>query len=404
MANINKLSWSFVDNQTTIYAEHMNGIVSAINSIIDALDENSGGGSTPEPTPTPETVATPTISISGTAATISCSTSGATIYYTTNGNTPTTSSTQYSSPITLSGACTIKAIAVKSGMNNSSVASQPYTPAATVQSPTIYIRDLAIVMDAESGATIYYTTDGSTPTSSSTQYTNAFTNANDCTVKAIAIKNGSSSSVASASFTAPQRTDQAYPQIVIEGNKATILSNGVGTLTYALGDDTTYVNYTGPITLTEATTVKGRTRVSSNMQCGVKYTGTESVIVSLRPTNIVSGLVNYNDSSASSVVLKASSTYKIVSYPIASGRHYELLCATCPTSSAFWVYGSSMPSEGISADTTITGKLDKNLVPASEGTDDVQNLAITSAENYAYLLVTQQANFFNANAREVLKS
>ena len=57
MANINKLSWSFVDNVTTIYAEHMNGIVNTINNIIDALDENSGSGSTtPEPTPTTYTI------------------------------------------------------------------------------------------------------------------------------------------------------------------------------------------------------------------------------------------------------------------------------------------------------------------------------------------------------------
>lgn len=395
MANIPKLNYSFTDNQTTISAEHLNAFVNRINLLIDVVGE--------QPTPT-QTVATPTISISGTTATISCSTSGATIYYTTNGNTPTTSSTQYSSPITLSGACTIKAIAVKSGMNNSSVASQPYSPAATVQPPTIYIRDLAIVMIAESGATIYYTLDGSTPTSASTQYTNAFTNANDCTVKAIAIKNGSSSTVASAAFTAPQRTDQAYPQIVIEGNKATILSNGVGNLTYALGDDGTYVNYTGPITLEGATTVKGRTRVSSNMQCGVKYTGTESVIVSLRPNDIVTGAVNYEDSSATSLVLKANSTTKIVSYPIASGRHYELLCTGCAASGAFWAYGSSKPSANISEDVTITGKLDKNLVPSSGGTNDVQEFSITSAENYAYLLVTQQANFFVANAREVLKA
>ena len=125
MANIQKLTYPyFTDGTTQLNAANLNPIVAKINELIDAV-----GGSTPT-----QTVATPTISISGTTATISCSTSGATIYYTTNGNTPTTSSTQYSSPITLSGACTIKAIAVKSGMNNSSVANQSYTPA----SPVVY--------------------------------------------------------------------------------------------------------------------------------------------------------------------------------------------------------------------------------------------------------------------------
>ena len=124
MANIDKLNFTFIDGQTTISANHLNSFVDRINKLIDAVGDS----------PSPVTVATPVIVINGTSATISCATSGATIYYTTNGNTPTTSSTQYSSPITLSGACTIKAIAVKSGMNNSSVASQSYSPA----SPVVY--------------------------------------------------------------------------------------------------------------------------------------------------------------------------------------------------------------------------------------------------------------------------
>lgn len=124
MADIpSKLNYSFTDGQTTITAEHLNAFVDRINKLIDVVSE--------QPTPT-QKVATPTISINGTTATISCSTAGATIYYTLNGNTPTTSSTQYSSAITLTEACTIKAIAVKSGMDNSSVASQSYTPAGSI--------------------------------------------------------------------------------------------------------------------------------------------------------------------------------------------------------------------------------------------------------------------------------
>ena len=52
---------------------------------------------------------------------------GAKIYYTDDGNTPTSSSTEYTGEITLSSTKTIKAIAVKDGYTNSDVVSVTYT-------------------------------------------------------------------------------------------------------------------------------------------------------------------------------------------------------------------------------------------------------------------------------------
>lgn len=54
---------------------------------------------------------------------------GAKIYYTDNGDTPTTASTLYTGPITLSATKTIKALAVKDGYVNSDVVSVTYTKA-----------------------------------------------------------------------------------------------------------------------------------------------------------------------------------------------------------------------------------------------------------------------------------
>ncbi len=60
--------------------------------------------------------------------TLGCETAGAEIHYTTNGDTPTSESTLYNNePFTVSATTTIKAIATKSGMTNSSVASQKFT-------------------------------------------------------------------------------------------------------------------------------------------------------------------------------------------------------------------------------------------------------------------------------------
>lgn len=83
--------------------------------------------------PVVKNVATPVINPAGgeveegTTVTIACETEGATIYYTTNGDEPTATSTKYTDAITVNEAVTIKAIAVKDGYNNSEVASASYT-------------------------------------------------------------------------------------------------------------------------------------------------------------------------------------------------------------------------------------------------------------------------------------
>jgi hypothetical protein len=161
------------------------------------------------------TVATPTASPAAGSygpsqtVTLSDSTSGASIYYTTNGTTPTSSSTLYTGAITVTATETIQAIAEESGDTNSAVASFAYTINGTVATPTFtpaagsYSSTQSVVIsDATGGATIYYTTNGTTPTTGSSVYSTAIPVAATETVQAIAVESGyTTSAVGSAAYT-----------------------------------------------------------------------------------------------------------------------------------------------------------------------------------------------------------
>ena len=147
--------------------------------------------------------------VSGTTVAISTTTEGATIYYTTDGTDPTTGSSVYSAPITINVTTTIKAIAVKDGFPNSDVVEASYTVAAPVATPTFSlvegtytsIQTVTISTDTED-ADIYYTTNGSEPTTSSKKYSEPITVDKTMTIKAIAVKDGmANSAVASVTYT-----------------------------------------------------------------------------------------------------------------------------------------------------------------------------------------------------------
>lgn len=159
------------------------------------------------------TVATPTFSPAagavekGSSVTISTTTDGASIYYTTDGTTPSSTSTLYSSALTINNAQTIKAIAIK-GSDESNVATAEYTikkvetPTFSVVAGEVIEGTTVEIETATDGATIHYTTDGATPTSSSPTYSSAITIDADMTIKAIAVKgNWDDSEIASAGYT-----------------------------------------------------------------------------------------------------------------------------------------------------------------------------------------------------------
>jgi hypothetical protein len=207
----------------------------------------------------PTTAATPTLSpaagtyTSAQTVTISDSTAGALIYYTTNGSTPMTASTRYAAAITVSATATVKAIAVASGYSNSAVASAAYTistalpaaaaPTLSVPTGTYASAQSVVLADATPGAVIYYTTNGSIPTTASAIYSTALTVNTTTTVKAIAVASGySNSAVSSAAYTittsvsagtSPVSLGAAFNVYAIGTNGVAVTNGGLDTWGYA---------------------------------------------------------------------------------------------------------------------------------------------------------------------------
>lgn len=109
-----------------------------------------------------------------------------TLYYTTDGSTPTSSSTQYTQPFTGVIGQTVKAVCIYQGTSSGVatwVVASEQLPAPTISGTPSTV---TITNNDTSGASaIYYTTDGTTPTSASTLYQQPFTVSDGDTVKAV---------------------------------------------------------------------------------------------------------------------------------------------------------------------------------------------------------------------------
>lgn len=163
-----------------------------------------------------DSVVTPVLSpasgtyTSATNVTISCATTGATIRYTTDGTTPTTASTAYTGPITVSATSTITAIAFRDQWKPSTAVTGNYvisttqqvaTPTFSPSSGTFTVATQITLSCTTTGATIRYTTNGTTPTVTSTAYTGPITISATTTINAIAFRDQwTPSSLATGSY------------------------------------------------------------------------------------------------------------------------------------------------------------------------------------------------------------
>jgi hypothetical protein len=214
------------------------------------------------------------------SVTITSATPGATIRYTTDGTAPTGSSPAYAGPISLPGpgptTTTIRAIATRAGFTDSAVVSATYTidtsiapaatPTFTPPAGTYASAQSVTISSTTAGASIYFTTDGSDPTTLSTAYAAPVPVAATTTLKAIATATGfGTSAVATATYviTLPQAATPTFspaPGTYASAQSVTLASTTAGAAIHYTTDGSVPTGssptYAGAIPVPSTTTIK----------------------------------------------------------------------------------------------------------------------------------------------------
>ncbi|AOY72472.1 chitobiase/beta-hexosaminidase C-terminal domain-containing protein [Paenarthrobacter ureafaciens] len=201
----------------------------------------------------------------------------ATIYYTTNGSTPTTASTKYTAPIILNGPLTLKYFAVDGANNSSAVVTQTYSTGPDVTKPIVtanpasgeYAAGTNITLTANEAAEIRYTKDGTDPLTAGLLYTApiTFTGPGPMTLKYFAKDTaGNTSDVATQTYTIPPDTTApvitANPtgRALANGATITLSANETATIYYTTDgstptttDSATNLKYTVPLVMGNST-------------------------------------------------------------------------------------------------------------------------------------------------------
>lgn len=288
---------------------------------------------------------------------------GANIYYTLDGSNPTASSTAYTGPITISTSKTLNAVAQESGKNLSSVTSAAYTintsiivqSEAPVFSPAggTFNSTQTVTITPPLGGTVYYTTNGTVPTTASTPYTTPLTVSATQTIKAIAKQTGRDvSAVVSETYVIDPNalTKTAKPSIspasgtFATAPQVTITGETGATFTYSL-NGAQATAYTGPFTLPSTA---GTYEISAwAVVSGKLVSDPASAILTINPNQTMT---------AKPVISPVSGTYsttQLVTITSADGNA-EIFYTTDGTEPATAAGGSTLKYNGVITQDALT--------------------------------------------------
>lgn len=300
---------------------------------------------------TPTRVKKPTISLasgsfySTQTVTLASATPSAIIYYTTDGSIPTTTSSIYTLPLSISTSVTLRVFAFKIGMDNSDISSATYTIFTRVDPVTLsvsagtYTSTQTVTLGCITpGSQIFYTTDGFNPTSGSSLYSSPLSIAATTTLKAIGIRSGlTDGPITSATYI----IQVATPTISLAGGAY------VGTQSITLSCDTSGVEM--------FYTTDGSTPATSQTGVTTRYTGAFNISTSMTLKVIATKTGLSNSAIASATYTFPTQTATPTFSPVA-GTYVgtQSVTISCSTSGAqiFYTTDGSTPATSQTGVTT----------------------------------------------------
>lgn len=205
----------------------------------------------------------------GTTISISCATPGAAIYYTLDGTTPTTASSIYNGSFPINGGTTVKAFGVETNYSNSPVQTTTFqlvqvgTPVFNPGGGSVALGTPISISCATPASTIYYTLDGTTPTTNSLEYTGPITFQTNFMLEAFAAENGYiNSPITTGNYSLAQVATPVFNPPVGPVTNGTLVSISCSTsnsiIYYTLDGSTPTTNspvYSSPFAINAGTTV-----------------------------------------------------------------------------------------------------------------------------------------------------